>query len=147
MSARALSLEGAVDIPPWPRRQLARCAVGAAWLMVRLPPQRLCRVLEFVRRGSRPATEEEARRARNAVIAVSVPCAGPRCLQRSVATVLLCRVGRAWPDWCTGVRTQPFQAHAWVAVDGKPVGENAHEIGFFHVMLSVPFTDGADRGR
>ncbi|WP_367137498.1 MULTISPECIES: lasso peptide biosynthesis B2 protein [Streptomyces] len=27
----------------------------------------------------------------------------------------MCAPGaRIWPDWCTGVRTAPFRAHAWL---------------------------------
>lgn len=40
---------------------------------------------------------------------------------------LLCRALGVWPTWCTGVRTEPFGAHAWLSVDGEPVGEPAHE--------------------
>ncbi|MEU8425045.1 lasso peptide biosynthesis B2 protein [Micromonospora sp. NPDC048835] len=143
MSVRALTLESAQN-PSWPWRQLARCCVGMARLLTRLPPRRLRRFLELARHGSRPATVTEALRARSAVVATSVPCAGPRCLQRSVATVLLCRLHGAWPDWCTGVRTRPFQAHAWVAVGGVPVGENLDEVRFFHVLMTVP-TKGVRR--
>ncbi|GAA0916007.1 MULTISPECIES: lasso peptide biosynthesis B2 protein [Streptomyces violaceusniger group] len=136
MSVRALSLETPTT-PPWHLRPAALTAVGIARLLTYLPPQRLRKVLECARRGSRPATETKALRARNAVVAVSVPCAGPRCLQRSIATALLCRMTGTWPDWCTGVRTQPFQAHAWVEVDGKPIGENIDEIRYFHVLMTV----------
>ncbi|MFI2077325.1 MULTISPECIES: lasso peptide biosynthesis B2 protein [Streptomyces] len=40
-------------------------------------------------------------------------CSGPYCLQRSLATALLCQLGGTWPTWCTGVRTPPFATHAW----------------------------------
>ncbi|MFD0889369.1 lasso peptide biosynthesis B2 protein [Streptosporangium algeriense] len=42
-----------------------------------------------------------------------------------------------WPTWCTGVRTSPFAAHAWVQTDGRPVGEPSDITGY-HVILSVP---------
>ncbi|WP_373307212.1 lasso peptide biosynthesis B2 protein [Streptomyces violaceus] len=31
--------------------------------------------------------------------------------------------GAAPPTWCSGVRTSPFAAHAWVEADDRPVGE------------------------
>ncbi|MFI0371959.1 lasso peptide biosynthesis B2 protein [Actinomadura sp. 1N219] len=108
---------------PWRRRNAARFTVLLAALLMRLPPRRLRRVLRTLSRGARPATVGQAAAAREAVVTVSVRCAGQGCLQRSVATVLLCRLGGAWPDWCTGVLTHPFRAHAWVEAGGAPVGE------------------------
>nr|WP_202446765.1 lasso peptide biosynthesis B2 protein [Streptomyces sp. SID5468] len=122
---------------PWWRRAVALCAVFAARLLVRLPPGRLRRVLTRVCRGARPAGAESAARAREAVVAVSLRCAGPYCLQRSVATALLCRLSGQWPDWCTGVRTEPFRAHAWVEAEGVPVGEDAAGLRGFRVLLRV----------
>ncbi|GGS14184.1 hypothetical protein GCM10010252_62030 [Streptomyces aureoverticillatus] len=57
---------------------------------------------------------EEALRARQEVTTVSTLCAGRYCLQRSLATALLCRMRGHVPTWCSGVRTTPFGAHAWV---------------------------------
>ncbi|MFJ8716444.1 lasso peptide biosynthesis B2 protein [Streptomyces violaceus] len=31
--------------------------------------------------------------------------------------------GAAPPTWCSGVRTSPFAAHAWVEADDRPVGD------------------------
>jgi hypothetical protein len=36
------------------------------------------------------------------------------------------------------VVTEPFGAHAWVAVDGEPVGEDAAHVRAFHVIMTVP---------
>ncbi|CAM5359793.1 Lasso peptide biosynthesis B2 protein OS=Streptomyces alboniger OX=132473 GN=CP975_34295 PE=4 SV=1 [Streptomyces alboniger] len=103
---------------PFTTRLLARAAVTAAWFLIRLSPARLRRALGAAARGARPATRAEALACRRAVVSVSGRCAGQGCLQRSVATALLCRAKGHWPDWCTGVRTQPFRAHAWVEVAG-----------------------------
>jgi hypothetical protein len=105
--------------------------------MLRLSPRRLRAVLGLLRRGSRPATAAQARDARQAVVTVSVQCAGQGCLQRSLATVLLCRAGGRWPDWCTGVRMEPFRAHAWVEVDGEPIGEH-DDVRTFAKTMTVP---------
>lgn len=121
---------------PWGTALLARTAVAAALLLIRLPPGRLRRVLAVAARGARPATEHEALASRRAVVSVSRRCAGQGCLQRSVATVLLCRARGHWPDWCTGVRTMPFRAHAWVEVDRRPVGEG-DGVRLFRTLLRV----------
>jgi hypothetical protein len=127
-------------------RQLApRCAAGAARLLVRLPPARLARVLRVLSRGARPAGYAATARARQSVVAVSVRCAGLGCLQRSVATALLCRAHGRWADWCTGFRVQPFGAHAWVEVDGRPVDEPG-ELTAFRTVLAVRAPGSAPRG-
>jgi Transglutaminase-like superfamily len=122
---------------PWRRQIPARLAVAVARPVSRLSPRRLRWVLELARRGARPATAAQASAARTVVVSVSVACAGQGCLLRSVATALLCRLGGTWPDWCTGVRTQPFRAHAWVEVDGSPIDEN-HDIQYFCKVMTVP---------
>ncbi|TDC20595.1 lasso peptide biosynthesis B2 protein [Streptomyces sp. 8K308] len=42
---------------------------------------------------------------------------------RSLASALLCRLRGTWPTWCSGARTPPFAAHAWIEAEGSPVGE------------------------
>ncbi|MGY0071683.1 lasso peptide biosynthesis B2 protein (plasmid) [Streptomyces sp. QTS137] len=123
--------------PPALRRLAARTAVGAARLLAHLPPDRLQAVLRAARRGAKSASYDTASTARGDVTAVSVLCSGRYCLQRSLATVLLCRIGGTWPTWCTGVRTSPFAAHAWVEAEGRPVDEPA-DTAAFHTMLTVP---------
>jgi hypothetical protein len=118
-------------------RLAARCAVGAAHLLARMPPGRLCAAMRLLRGGARPARYAEAQRARDAVVAISVRCAGPWCLQRSIAVALLCRAGGFWPDWYTGVRTNPFRGHAWVVADGEVVGEPAESVSLFSPVLIV----------
>ncbi|GCD37324.1 hypothetical protein OEIGOIKO_05114 [Streptomyces chrestomyceticus JCM 4735] len=135
-----MSIPVALGVPArlsFAERCAARCCVAAARLLTHCSPRTLCRALEAVRRGARPATAPEAARARHAVVTVSLRCAGNGCLQRSVATALLCRLRGHWPQWCTGVRTEPFRAHAWVAVDGRPVGE-PDDTRLYQPLLTVP---------
>ncbi|MBB5122105.1 hypothetical protein AF335_08670 [Streptomyces eurocidicus] len=122
---------------PWRRRLKARLAVAAARPLLGLAPARLRRLCAFLRRGAAPAGYEQALAARTAVVAVSVRCAGQGCLQRSLATAVLCRLEGAWPTWCAGVRTRPFRGHAWVEADGRPVGE-PYPPGYFVPMVKVP---------
>jgi hypothetical protein len=123
--------------PAFGSRLAARTAVAAGSLLARMPPRRIRAVLNVVRRGARPARYEEALRARQEVTAVSTRCAGRYCLQRSLATALLCRMRGRWPSWCSGVRTSPFAAHAWVEADGRPVGEPA-DTAVYRPMIKVP---------
>lgn len=129
----------AVTPPPplvWWRRPPALLAVAAAWWLARQSPARIRAVLSVLRRGARPASYAQAQQARNAVLATSVQCNGEGCLQRSLATVLLCRLHGRWATWCTGVRTHPFGAHAWVRAQGRPVDE-PHPDGHYRPLLVV----------
>lgn len=122
---------------PLHRRVAPLIAVASARLLAGVKPARLRVVLEFARRGARPATADQALNARQAVVAVSLRCAGQACLQRSIAVALLCRSRGVWPTWCTGVRTSPFEAHAWVEVVGEPVGEPA-PAGHYRSLMTIP---------
>lgn len=115
-----------------------RLAVGVARLLARQSPRRIRTVLSWLRRGAQPATFEQAKAARDAVVAVSLVCAGREgCLPRSLATVLLCRLRGQWPTWCVGARKlAPFGAHAWVEVQGGPVGEDYPD-DYFRTFFTV----------
>jgi len=90
-----------------------------------------------VRAGRRP-TGRQVEHHRALVVAVSTLCAGEGCLPRSIATALLARSHGYGVTWCTGVRDRPFAAHAWVEIDGCPVGEMADLAGFRKMLLSAP---------
>jgi hypothetical protein len=95
--------------------------------------------LGWLRHGARPATFDQAKAAREAVVAVSLHCAAREgCLARSLATVLLCRLRGRWPTWCVGARRlPPFAAHAWVEAGGVMVGED-YPPDYFRTLFSVP---------
>jgi Transglutaminase-like superfamily len=131
-----MAVTGRGTLPPR-QRVPALFAVGAARLLARLSPRRIRSALCLLRRGAAPATYEQTLAAREAVVTVSVLCAGEGCLQRSLATAVLCRMRGTWPTWCTGVRTPPFKAHAWVEVDGQPIGE-PQGAGYYRPIMSVP---------
>ncbi|QHC21489.1 lasso peptide biosynthesis B2 protein [Streptomyces sp. GS7] len=121
------------------RRLLVLLAVAVARRLAAKPPARTRAILTRLRRGAREATYEEARAAREAVVAVSLRCAGDEgCLPRSLATVLLCRVRGTWPTWAVGVRARlPFGAHAWVEAEGRMVEEKADR-SYFRTLFAVP---------
>jgi hypothetical protein len=122
----------------WRTKWAARCAVGAARLLARTPPERIRATLLRLRGEVRPATYEEAKAARDAVLAVSLRCAGLRaCLQRSLAIALLCRMRGTWATWCVGVpRRQPFIGHAWVEAEGRLVEEGVG-YDYFSRLITV----------
>ncbi|MBV8543038.1 MAG: lasso peptide biosynthesis B2 protein [Pseudonocardiales bacterium] len=122
---------------PLRRRPAVLVAVGTARMLAHLPPRRIRAVLTALRRGAVPATYRQVEDAMDAVLAVSVLCGGRYCLQRSLATTLLCRIRGVWPTWCTGVRTSPFVAHAWVEADGRLVGE-PQDPGYYHPLIVIP---------
>jgi len=127
---------------PFGRRMRVRVAVVAARLLATRSPKRIRAVLTWSRRGARPATSGEASDARQAVVAVSLACAGREgCLIRSLATVLLCRSYGYWPTWCLGARRlAPFSAHAWVEADGVMIGED-YPRDYFRTFFTVPHGD------
>ncbi|MGH3972706.1 MAG: lasso peptide biosynthesis B2 protein [Pseudonocardiaceae bacterium] len=121
---------------PLRKRPAALVAVGVARVLAHLPPRRIRAVLTLLRRRAAPATYQQVKDAQDAVLAVSVLCGGRYCLQRSLATTLLCRIRGVWPIWCTGVRTAPFVAHAWVEADGQLVGES-QEPGYYRPLIVI----------
>ena len=125
---------------PLRRRIVTRTAVGAARLLATRSPRRIRTVLGWLRRGAAPATFQQAKQARDDVVAVSLHCAAREgCLARSLATVLLCRLRGQWATWCVGARRlPPFAAHAWVEADGVMVGEDEYPPDYFRTLVSVP---------
>ncbi|RJO78080.1 lasso peptide biosynthesis B2 protein [Nocardia panacis] len=130
-----MSVTAAPPLPWWQRPPIL-LAVTLAQLLAHRPPERIRATLSSLRRGARPATYAQAQQARNQVLAASIHCAGEGCLQRSVATALLCRLRGHWPTWCVGVRTQPFGAHAWVEAEGRAVDE-PHPDDYYRPIITV----------
>jgi hypothetical protein len=123
---------------PWWRKPPAWVAVTTGRVLAKLSPARLRRVLEFARTGARPAATQEAQRALDAVLASSLRCRGEYCLQRSIATALLCRLTGSWPELRIGAQPRPFKAHAWVSVNGTAVGELPETIVGLGTLLLIP---------
>ncbi|RKT54599.1 lasso peptide biosynthesis PqqD family chaperone [Saccharothrix australiensis] len=127
-----------------PRTRLsALAAVAVAAPLTRLPPKVLRAVLALASRGARAATAAQASAAREAVVASSLRCAVNGCLQRSIATALLCRARGTWPTWRLGARTTPFGAHAWVEAEGRMIDEPLPD-GYYVPLITVgPPTPGS----
>ncbi|MFG2132948.1 lasso peptide biosynthesis B2 protein [Streptomyces sp. NPDC048751] len=140
------ALERPTDVP-LPRRLAALAVLLPATLLAFLPPRHIRAVLGLLRRGAVPATPAQAQRARDALCAASLRCAGPKgCLPRSLGAALLCRVGGTWPTWCAGVRVvPPFTAHAWIEAEGSPVGEGVPDGYFARLVVVAPPSRPTDR--
>ncbi|WP_309112752.1 lasso peptide biosynthesis B2 protein [Saccharothrix sp.] len=102
----------------------ASLAVGVALRL--LPFDRMTAAARWCARHSRrPATPREVLRVLHAIDS------GARfmpfrvaCLERSLAAVYLLGLRGHGVTWCQGVRTPPFEAHAWVSDHaGNPIGE------------------------
>lgn len=111
-----------------------RGCVAVAFAVSQLRPSRIRRLMQAVVRGGRKPGIAESEYHRGLVVSVSTLCAGEGCLPRSIATALLARSYGYGVTWCTGVRDRPFSAHAWVEIDGRPVGEPA-DLGEYRKMI------------
>ncbi|MBV7245287.1 lasso peptide biosynthesis B2 protein [Streptomyces sp. MW-W600-10] len=114
-----------------------RTAIAAAFVLARLKPGRLRRVLARCARGARPGSYAETLEVLEAVVTTSRRCASRYgCLPRSVAVALACRMSGVWPDWCAGVRSAPpFAPHAWLQAEGRTVGEQAEPADLRPLMV------------
>lgn len=119
------------------RRVAALVAVACARYLARQAPAEIERKLRYVSRAALPASMDETLAAHKAITTVSTRCAGRWCLDRSIAVALLLRMSGVWPEWHTGVCLLPFRAHAWVEVDGQPVGEPTGLKDNFQSLLTV----------
>lgn len=101
----------------------ARVAVLLAFAVCSRSPRFVQRFLRLLGKGARRPEFADLLRYRRAVVGVSRYCAGEGCLPRSVATLILARSYGHTGTWKTGLRQDPFLAHAWVELDGQMVGE------------------------
>ncbi|WP_302475374.1 lasso peptide biosynthesis B2 protein [Nocardiopsis sp. HUAS JQ3] len=126
--------------PNLPSRLLIRLIVPATQaLSRRMSPQQLRRFLSRLAAGARPASYDEAKRARDHILTQSPLCrGGTACLTRSISVVLLCRIRGVWPTWCVGViAAPPFAAHAWIEAEGRMVDEPV-DSSFYRTFFTVP---------
>jgi transglutaminase superfamily protein/coenzyme PQQ synthesis protein D (PqqD) len=130
--ASAARRSGSPPAPPVP------ATVSLAWMV----PAYLClaltvaavkllgfgRVHRLLRRLSPGTRRPDPVRARRLVMTVdraaSLYVKRVWCLERSLATLVLMRLLR-WPAWLVlGVQRMPFEAHAWVELDGQVANDD-----------------------
>ena len=103
---------------------LVRGNFAGLYEMVRRKPRRL-------RRDARFTTEQLCQ-------AIDLACVWywkqVLCLQRSAATVSLLRDYGIEAQLVIGAQLMPFEAHAWVEVDGRAVNDNSYTNEMYAVL-------------
>lgn len=110
------------------------CA-NVSFFLIKLPPKKLSEVIEKLSKNTRKALPKEVDSWRTSINSINVRCAGNGCLQRSVAVMLRGIIARRTPDWVSGFQVSPFIAHAWVEVDGIPIGEEMDLSNFQKILF------------
>lgn len=110
------------------------CA-NVSFFLIKLPPKKLSKVIEKLSKNTRKALPKEVESWRTSINSINVRCAGNGCLQRSVAVMLRGIIARRTPDWVSGFQVSPFIAHAWVEVDGIPIGEEMDLSNFQKILF------------
>jgi Transglutaminase-like superfamily len=115
-------------------------AVVSARLLLALTrgqPTPLIRILS-AGHGRRPGTVAAARRARAIVETVSPRCSSHHgCWPRSLAIWLMCRAHGQHVTWRVGVHSPPARTHAWIEVEGIPIGEPFDPHTLYTPMITV----------
>lgn len=88
----------------------------------------ISKILSVVkRRGFREIEIDEAEVAWGAVRKTGFFFLGRlACIELSLAFVLFALTKGLSATWCVGVANEPFRAHAWVEIDGKPFRESEY---------------------
>lgn len=110
------------------------CA-NVSFFLIKLPPKKLSEVIEKLSKNTRKALPKEVESWRTSINSINVRCAGNGCLQRSVAVMLRGIIARRTPEWVSGFQVSPFIAHAWVEVDGIPIGEEMDLSNFQKILF------------
>lgn len=117
-------------------RIAAGLVVPIARVLSEVSPWTIQQILTYLSRNFSEASPAQVLEWRDAVNNISPRCAGNGCLQRSIAVALLARLFRRKVIWKAGFRTDPFLAHAWVEIQGEPIGE-PEEVANYHVTIST----------
>lgn len=140
MSA-AMALEAPGDAQSARRsdRLLAPLCLSAAIYVLRFRFGRVVTLARWsARRIQREAPESEALSMSMAVRRAAFHRSGRvACLEVSLATVILAALHRRSVRWCIGARLMPYASHAWIEIDGRPVGEPDNHDRPYHVLLRV----------
>mgnify|MGYP004485058737 CR=1 FL=1 len=111
----------------WADRIKGIIAVAIAYLAIRL--FKLNQITRIIRTAkhycSREIDVEDANIAMEAVRQADFYFPGRlACMELSLAFVIFALTKRLSVMWCIGVKTDPFESHAWVEVGNKPFREN-----------------------
>lgn len=124
----------------WMDRLRGLFAVIVAYIAIRsLSLVRICKILSTVKGDcSREISLEEANIAWVSLRQPSFFFSGRlACIELSLAFVLFALTKGLSTTWCVGVATEPFRAHAWIEIGGKPFREDAHLKQHFRRSFAV----------
>lgn len=115
-------------------------AVIIAYIALRcLSLSMICRIVSVVkRRCSREIGVDEANIAWAALRQSSFFFLGRvACLELSLAFVLFALTKGLSATWCVGVANEPFRAHSWVELAGKPFRESDYVEQDFSKLFAI----------
>lgn len=124
----------------WMDRLRGLFAVIVAYIALRnLSLARICKILSVVKgHSSCEISLDEANIAWESVRQPSFFFSGRlACIELSLAFVLFALTKGFSTTWCVGVATEPFRAHAWIEIGGKPFREAAHLEQHFRRSFAV----------
>lgn len=113
-------------VPPWPFDRIVGVGlVALAWVLLRcLRLQRCGRLLGRLRwRNDRAFADDRVLFDRIVAATRTHGVLGTsafQCLESSLAAAVWCGLAGVPADWCLGVRSPPFAAHAWIEFGGPP---------------------------
>ncbi|MCP2264636.1 lasso peptide biosynthesis B2 protein [Promicromonospora thailandica] len=139
-----MSIAMATQVAP-PRPALGQAAMAATSLLVavgmlRLLPLRVVLALAGVVRQVAPrhASLDTAREVITARDWAAAHYPGrATCLDLSLTAFLIAACRGRHVSWCIGCRFNPSESHAWIEVDGEPVGEYGMFDDPFHVTIRL----------
>ena len=119
-------------------RFLASLALLISAPFILFSPEKIEKLLISITKKKELASLTQAENARGAICFVSKKCRNQdRCLKRSIATTMLLALQGKRVSWCSGYCMDPFRAHAWIEVYGRPVGE-PKEVRSFVKVIKTP---------
>lgn len=119
-------------------RFLASLALLISAPFILFSPEKIEKLLISITKKKELASLTQAENARGAICFVSKKCRNQdRCLKRSIATTVLLAWQGKRVSWCSGYCMDPFRAHAWIEVYGRPVGE-PKEVRSFVKVIKTP---------
>ncbi|MBN9795496.1 lasso peptide biosynthesis B2 protein [Pseudonocardia sp. TMWB2A] len=137
--------------PAW--APIAACALAAV-LLVRATGRRaraFSRMLRLVRIAAwvarRPVRDVEAVAVLHCVRVIGgVSPFRTACLEETVAAMLALAVTGRRAGWCHGIAADPIRLHAWLRLDGRPVGEPPSTLRFTPLIQLPEPTAAPTRG-
>ena len=118
-----------------------RAWLGLLWVDLALRSRPFPQLQAWARHPSKPSGKQDLRRGRRLAELVSTAARHHlypmTCLRRSLVLQRMLREEGFAADLCIGVRKDKgnLQAHAWVEVDGQPVGEREQVTEEYQAMV------------